>query len=128
MVYVPVQCPYCQSTEVIRAGTQANGTQRYRCKNTLCERQIVLLRYQDRGRLPEVRRQVVDRAINGSGLRDTALVLWISPTTVMPCEKKSPLFNPSTPCYYNLLVRATALSASRHDAPPSSMSGSVPQL
>ena len=26
MVSVPVQCPYCQSTEVIKAGKQANGT------------------------------------------------------------------------------------------------------
>ena len=29
MVYVPVQCPHCQSTEVIKAGKQANGVQRY---------------------------------------------------------------------------------------------------
>jgi hypothetical protein len=34
MVSVPVQCPYCQSTEVIKAGKQANGTQRYRCQTT----------------------------------------------------------------------------------------------
>jgi len=28
MVSVPVQCPYCHSTAVIKAGKQANGTQR----------------------------------------------------------------------------------------------------
>jgi len=33
MVYVPVQCPPCQSTEVIKAGKQANGAQRYQCQN-----------------------------------------------------------------------------------------------
>src|SRR5215475_13989365 len=89
MVSVPVQCPYCQSAEVIKAGKQANGTQRYQCHNGQCERRIFLLQYQDRGRVPEVRRQVVDMAINGSGIRDTARVLRISPTTVIAVLKKS---------------------------------------
>jgi insertion element IS1 protein InsB len=90
MVYVPVQCPHCQSTEVIKAGKQANGTQRYQCQNGHCERRISLLPYQDRGRMPEIRRQVVDMALNGSGIRDTARVLRISPTTVIAVLKKSP--------------------------------------
>ena len=89
MVYVPVQCPYCHSTEVIKAGKQANGTQRYRCQNEQCQRRIFLLQYQDRGRVPEIRRQVVDLALNGSGIRDTARVLRISPTTVIAVLKKS---------------------------------------
>ena len=89
MVSVPVQCPYCHSTEVIKAGKQANGTQRYRCQNERCARRIFLLHYQDRGRIPEIRRQVVDMAINGSGIRDTARVLRISPTTVIAVLKKS---------------------------------------
>jgi transposase-like protein len=89
MVYVPVQCPYCQSTEVIKAGKQANGSQRYRCQNGQCERRIFLLQYQDRGRAPDIRRQVVDLALNGSGIRDTARVLRISPTTVIAVLKKS---------------------------------------
>ncbi len=89
MVSIPVQCPHCQSTTVIKAGKQANGTQRYQCQNGQCERRIFLLRYQDRGRVPEVRRQVVDMALNGSGVRDTARVLRISPTTVIAVLKKS---------------------------------------
>ena len=98
MVYVPVQCPYCQSTEVIKAGKQANGAQRYRCQNERCERRIFLLQYQDRGRAPEIRRQVVDMALNGSGICDTARVLRISPTTVTRRVKKTPpCFKPSTP-------------------------------
>ncbi len=94
MVYVPVQCPYCQSTEVIKAGKQANGVQRYRCQNGQCERRIFLLQYQDRGRAPAIRRQVVDMALNGSGIRDTARVLRISPTTVIAVLKKSPGASP----------------------------------
>ena len=55
MVSVPVQCPYCHSTEVIKAGKQANGTQRSRCHNEQCTRRLFLLYYQDRGRIPEIR-------------------------------------------------------------------------
>ena len=89
MVSVPVQCPHCQSTAVIKAGKQANGAQRYQCQNEQCTRRIFLLQYQDRGRALEIRRQVVDMAINGSGIRDTARVLRISPTTVIAILKKS---------------------------------------
>ena len=39
--------------------------------------------------MPEVCRQVVDMAINGSGIRDAARVLRISPTTVIAVLKKS---------------------------------------
>ena len=88
MVTIPVQCPHCHSTEVIKAGKQATGAQRYQCQNRQCARRIFLLQYQDRGRVPEVRRQVVDMALNGSGVRDTARVLRISPTTVIAVLKK----------------------------------------
>jgi transposase-like protein len=89
MVTIPVQCPHCHGTAVIKAGKQANGTQRYRCQNEQCTRRIFLLQYQDRGRIPAIRRQVVDMALNGSGVRDTARVLRISPTTVIAVLKKS---------------------------------------
>ena len=46
---IPVQCPHCQSTEVIKAGKQANGAQRYQCHNEQCGRRIFLLQSQDRG-------------------------------------------------------------------------------
>ena len=88
MVSIPVQCPHCPSTEVIKAGKQTNGAQRYQCQNDRCARRIFLLHYQDRGRVPEIRRQVVDMALNGSGVRDTARVLRISPTTVIAMLKK----------------------------------------
>ena len=91
MVSVPVQCPHCNSSEVIKAGKQANGTQRYQCQNGQCVRWIFLLQYQDRGRVPEVRRQVVDMVLNGSGIRDTARVLGVSSMTVMSTLKKKRL-------------------------------------
>src|SRR5215510_14229961 len=97
MVSVLVQCPHCHSSEVIKAGKQANGTQRYQCQNGRCARRLFLLQYQDRARVPEVRRQVVDLAINGSGIRDTARVLRISPTTVIAVLKKSYRASPRQP-------------------------------
>ena len=43
MAFVQVQCPDCQSTDVVQYGKQANGTQRYRCDNPDCPRTIFLL-------------------------------------------------------------------------------------
>jgi insertion element IS1 protein InsB len=85
---VAVQCPECESQEVVRYGRQANGKQRYRCNNVDCGRRIFLGRYHNTGRLPEVKRQIVDMTLNGSGIRDTARVLGVSPTTVMTTLKK----------------------------------------
>ena len=91
MAVVAVRCPECRSYAVVRYGRQANGEQRYRCMNPRCERRIFLLQYHDKGRLPEVKRQMVDMALNGSGIRDTARVLGVSPTTVMTTLKKQRL-------------------------------------
>jgi insertion element IS1 protein InsB len=38
----------------------------------------------------EVKQQITDMAVNGSGIRDTARVLGISPTTVIEELKKIP--------------------------------------
>jgi transposase-like protein len=40
------------------------------------------------GQSPEVKQQIVDMAMNASGVRDTARVLRISPTTVLKELKK----------------------------------------
>jgi transposase-like protein len=47
------------------------------------------LNYSYNGHLPEVKQQVVEMALNGSGIRDTARVLKISPYTVIETLKKS---------------------------------------
>ena len=53
-----------------------------------CQRRIFLLRYHNTGWVPEVKQQMVEMALNGSGIRDTARVLGVSPTTVMTTLKK----------------------------------------
>lgn len=47
-----------------------------------------ILDYEYNGYLPEVKNKIVEMAINGSGIRDTARVLEISPTTVINELKK----------------------------------------
>ena len=83
-----VRCPECRSPEVGNYGRQANGEQRYRCMNSQCRRRIFLPQYHNSGWEPKVKRQVVEVALNGSGIRDTARVLGVSPTTVMTTLKK----------------------------------------
>jgi len=89
MVLEPICCPNCQSSEVIKNGKSNEGKQRYRCRNSDCARASFILDYTYRGYLPEVKQQISDMAMNGSGIRDTARVLKISPTTVIEELKKT---------------------------------------
>src|SRR5881296_2560976 len=88
MALVYVQCPQCQSIDVVQYGKQANGTQRYRCNNLDCPRTIFLLQYSDKGRLPAVKQQIVDMTLNGSGVRDIVRVFGVSSATVIDVLKK----------------------------------------
>ena len=88
MALIAVSCPDGQSTKVIKAGTQPNGTPRYRCQTPACRRAIFQLVDVAHGRRPETQRQMVEMALNGSGIRDTARVLRISPVTVLKVLKK----------------------------------------
>src|SRR5437870_5297323 len=88
MALVYVRCPQCQSIDVVQFGKQANGTQRYHCNSRDCPRTIFLLQYQDKGRLPAVKQQIVDMTLNGSGVRDIVRVLRVSSATVINVLKK----------------------------------------
>src|SRR5262249_19592447 len=100
MTTISVQCPRCGGAEVIKAGKQPNGAQRYRCQKAECNRTIFQLDYSDKGRLPETKRQIVNMALNGSGVRDTARVLGIRTGTVMTAlKKKGPRSSRSTRQY-----------------------------
>ena len=91
MVLEPVICPACQQPDAVyrhgkaNNGKASNGTQRYRC--TTCRRTFQL-RYRHKVYEPGVRAKITDLALNGSGIRDTARVLGISPQTVMGELKK----------------------------------------
>ena len=94
MVLIPVRCPYCHSAQVIKGGKTETGKQRYRCQNPDCPHHSFLLDPAYKGRLPEIKQQVIDMSLNGSGIRDTARVLKISPTTVINELKKKGRHSP----------------------------------
>jgi transposase-like protein len=86
----PVCCPHCEGVEVVAYGKTTAGKQRFRCQNAQCEKQTFLRAYSYSGCLPAVKRQIVEMTLNGSGVRDIARVLQISPTTVIEELKKRP--------------------------------------
>ena len=88
MTFISVRCPYCHSDQVVKRGKTRRGTQRYLCQNAACPPQSFLLEYSYRGRLPEVKQQIVDMSLNASGVRDTARVLRISTDTVLRALRK----------------------------------------
>lgn len=91
MVLEPVLCPDCGSNDIVRHGRSSAGKPRYKCRNQDCQRSTFISSYTYRGYLPEVKQQIAQMALNGSGIRDTARVLKISPTTVIESLKKSSL-------------------------------------
>ena len=88
MVLMAVTCPYCQSDHITKRGKTDTDKQRYRCHNANCPHQSFLLHPASKGRLPEIKAQIIDMALNGSGIRDTARVLGISTDTVLNELKK----------------------------------------
>ena len=84
MAHQIIPCRYCKSTEVVRYGTQS-GHSRFRCKD--CGR-VFKTEYVYRACEPGVKEQLVEMAMNGSGVRDTARVLGIGKNTVIATLKK----------------------------------------
>ena len=88
-VWLAVECPHCHSTEVVKHGKSPVGKQRYRCQNENCPYRTFVLTQTYPGRTREVKQQIVEMTLNGSGVRDIARVLRISPTTVIQELKKT---------------------------------------
>jgi transposase-like protein len=89
MITQVLHCPYCHGIDIVRHGTSPEGKQRYRFRQCLEGRgRTFLLEYAYAGQSPAIKEQIVDMAMNASGMRDTARVLHVSPTTVMKELKK----------------------------------------
>lgn len=86
---VAVCCPHCASDQVTRSGKSHSGEQRYRCRASDCKTVTFMLRYRYKAYELGIKEQVVDMALNGSGVRDTVRVLKISKGTVLSTLKKS---------------------------------------
>lgn len=83
MVLEPIRCIYCNSSNVMKHGRSETGEQRYRCCNDECRHVTFMCSYMNLGCLTEIKNKVIDMALNGSGIRDTARVLDIGPPTVI---------------------------------------------
>ena len=91
MVLEPIKCPSCGGIDVGKHGKTTNGKQRFLCKESDCEEKTFIRDYSEKGRLPEVKRKIIEMAVNGSGIRETARVLDISTATVInELKKKEP--------------------------------------
>jgi len=91
MILQVLHCPHCQGTDIVRHGQTRQGKQRYRCREQPCASRTFLLNYSYPGQSPEVKQQIVEMAMNASGIRDTARVLHVSTNTVMTeLKKKEP--------------------------------------
>jgi len=88
MVTESVHCPTCGGIEIYRHGHSATDKKSYICRTSSCPKQTFILDYSNQGYLTEVKLKVTDMAMNGSGIRDTARVLKISPVTVIKELKK----------------------------------------
>ena len=88
-VWLAVHCPHCQSTEVKKHGTSSNGKRRYRCLNRDCPYATFSPNLDYPGRRREVKQQIVEMTLNGSGVRDISRVLHVSTATVIQELKKS---------------------------------------
>ena len=88
MALAPIHCPTCHGVDVVKHGKTSDGKQRFRCQDPQCESVTFIHTYTYQGLLPEVKRQIIDMSLNGSGIRDIARVLHISPSTVIQTLKK----------------------------------------
>ena len=92
--YLQIECPYCDSKDLVKNGHSENGTQRYRCN--ACRRSFQW-EYTYRAWLPDVQHQIESQTLNGSGVRDIGRNLGISKDTVVAALKKKSLLRSMSP-------------------------------
>ncbi len=69
-------------------GQTKDGRKRYVCQNTGCTRATFMCDYSYHAYQPGIKETIIDMTMSGSGVRDIARVLSISPTTVIDTLKK----------------------------------------
>ena len=58
------------------------------CRNKNCERDTFILDYENKGYLQEIKKQIIEMTLSGSGIRDISRVLGVSINTVLSELKK----------------------------------------
>ena len=80
MVLVPIRCPHCNDTNVIKHG-RVKEKQRYICRNAKCKKTF-FENYTYTACSPDIRAKIFMTTVNGNGTRAIARTLGISPNTV----------------------------------------------
>ena len=83
--YQGIRCPHCSGDDLVKNGHRPDGTQRWRCKH--CKKSF-LLDYRYNAHKAGVKEQIIELALDASGVRDTARVLKIAKGTVIRELKK----------------------------------------
>ena len=95
MIMEAIICPHCKSEDVTKYGLTSDGKQRYECKNKNCHAKTFIRNYSYKGRIPEVKKQIIEMSMNASGIRDISRVQNVSPVTVIK-ELKKRIVNPTS--------------------------------
>ena len=74
MVVAPIHGPASQGTDAGKYGKTSAGKQRFRGQHETCTRVTFLREDVYQGRLPAVKRQILDMSLKASGIRDIARV------------------------------------------------------
>jgi insertion element IS1 protein InsB len=83
MAMIEVKCPICKQSHVVKHGVDAKGKQRFLCRNPDCLKKTFQLDYELKAKYEDTTEKIIEHAMNASGIRDTARVMKISPTTVI---------------------------------------------
>ncbi|MCL2643153.1 MAG: IS1-like element transposase [Candidatus Bathyarchaeota archaeon] len=84
-----IRCPFCSSNKISKNGHNKTGKQVYNCKNLGCKHKNFIETYTHKACLPEIRKQVLKMAIDGTGTRATGRILGISKDTITAILKKT---------------------------------------
>lgn len=79
-IKVKVQCPHCESLNVVKNGIKSTGKQNFLCKD--CRKQFQFA-YQNQGANPLIKKQIISSLIHGSGIRDCSTVFKVSTQCVL---------------------------------------------
>lgn len=79
MILQSVRC-ICHGTNIVKFGRTPEGKQRYKCREDICNGLTFIIDYSRPGSKSSVK-QLIDMAMNGSGVRDPARFLHVNTNT-----------------------------------------------
>jgi transposase-like protein len=81
-----VQCPHCNSNDLVKNGKSSNGTQKWQCNR--CKKHF-RIDYCYKAWQVGTKEKILEMTLNSSGVRDIGRVLHISKDTVCSVLKKN---------------------------------------